>query len=117
MMNMIKYLKYLVVLIIIVITSFILILKNTAKSSEFRLEIIRLDSGWGYKISKHNKPLILQEYIPAIKGNHPFPDKKYARETGKIVLKKLRNHESPRISKEELRDSAHIFLNMGAVPH
>jgi len=108
MMNMIKYVRSPVVLIITIITLLLITHNNIPKTQDYKLEVIKLESGWGYNILKNKKPFIHQECIPAIEGNHPFPDEKSARKTGKLVLKKLLSNESPRISKEELRDSAHI---------
>jgi len=108
MMNMIKYVRSPVVLIITIITLLLITHNNIPKTQDYKLEVIRLESGWGYIILKNKKPFIYQECIPAIEGNRPFPDKISAHKTGKIVLKKLLNHKSPHVSKEELRDSAHI---------
>ena len=101
MMNMIKYIKFIIALLIIIILLFtVVIIRNS--TSYYKLEIIQLETGWGYKISKDNKPFIYQEYIPAIEGNLRFPDENSAMKTGLLVFNKLKNHECPFITKKEL---------------
>ncbi|MBN1414574.1 MAG: DUF4907 domain-containing protein [Bacteroidales bacterium] len=71
-------------------------------SESYVLHVVKHEQGWGYEICKNKKPFIYQEYIPAIEGRIPFSDKNSARKTGKRVLKKLRNHQSPTITRTEL---------------
>jgi hypothetical protein len=40
--------------------------------------------------------------MPVVEGQVPFQDKRSARKTGRLVIKKIRNHKSPAITKEEL---------------
>ena len=58
--------------------------------------------GWGYDILKKGEVYIHQPYMPAVEGQVPFRDKISARKTGRLVVKKIRNHESPAVTKEEL---------------
>jgi hypothetical protein len=98
---MTKYIKFLIALLIIIISLFtVVIIRNS--TSYYKLEIIQLETGWGYKILKDNKPFIRQEYIPAIEGNLRFPDKNSAKKTGLLVCNKLKNHEFPFVTKKEL---------------
>ncbi len=69
----------------------------------YHLEILQLEHGWGYSITRNGKPFIFQEYVPAVEGNLRFPDRKSARKTGQLVIKKLRNNQLPVISKRELK--------------
>lgn len=68
----------------------------------YEVELYESGNGWGYDIVVNNKPYIHQPYMPVVEGQVPFPDKKSARKTGLIVVEKLKNHKSPRISREEL---------------
>ncbi|MDP4221742.1 MAG: DUF4907 domain-containing protein [Bacteroidota bacterium] len=68
----------------------------------YKVKIIESGQGWGYDILVKNKPYIHQPYIPVIEGETPFPDKKSAMGTGRLVVKKLKSHKIPYITKEEL---------------
>jgi hypothetical protein len=41
--------------------------------------------------------------MPAVEGQVPFQDKRSARKTGRLVIRKIKNHKSPAVTKEELR--------------
>ena len=69
----------------------------------YRVDVYRVDKGWGYDIILKNKVYIHQPFIPAIEGKKPFPDKKSARRTGELVITKLKDHKPPAVSKEELK--------------
>jgi Domain of unknown function (DUF4907) len=68
----------------------------------YKVKIFESGHGWGYDILVKNKPYIHQTYIPALEGETPFPDKRSAMQTGKLVIKKLRAHKIPYITKEEI---------------
>lgn len=68
----------------------------------YKVSPFKSGDGWGYDISKKDKIYIHQPYIPAIEGQVPFRDKRSAKKTGRLVIKKIRNHKSPAITKEEL---------------
>jgi hypothetical protein len=95
------FLFCLAVIVIITITAALFKVKNPAKS-QFSLQVIQLDGGWGYEILADNKAYISQKYIPAIEGNHFFDNKNDARKVGRLVLDKLQCKLSPTISKEDL---------------
>ena len=101
MMNMTKSIKFLIALLIIIIPLLtVVIIRNS--TTYYKLEIIQLETGWGYKILKDNKPFIYQEYIPAIEGNLRFPNENSARNIGLLVCNKLKNRKSPFVTKKEL---------------
>jgi len=72
------------------------------KGHFYELDLYRSGDGWGYDILKKEKIFIHQPYIPATEGHVPFPDKKSATKTGRLVIKKIRNHKSPAVTKEEI---------------
>jgi len=72
--------------------------------SYYKLRLFRSDSGWGYEVVARGKPYIHQPYIPAVEGQTPFSSRHSARKTGRFVIKKLREHKSPSVSREEVRD-------------
>jgi len=76
----------------------------TCSGSVYRLDLIKSDSGWGYDVLVNKKLYIHQPYIPAVEGQQPFRDKRTARKTGKLVIRKLKNHKIPSVTKEELKE-------------
>jgi len=69
----------------------------------YDVELYKSGDGWGYDILKKEKVYIHQPFMPAVEGEVPFPDKKSARKTGLLVIKKIRYRESPSLTKEEIR--------------
>lgn len=76
------------------------------KASDVRydMQVVRFEQGWGYKISKNNKPFITQDCIPAVAGKKTFANRRSARKTGKLVLSKLRSNRIPAVNTEELEE-------------
>ncbi len=68
----------------------------------YKLSLFKSGQGWGYDVLVGSKPYIHQPFMPAFEGQIAFKDKRSARMTGKLVLKKLRKHQSPAITKEEM---------------
>jgi hypothetical protein len=68
----------------------------------YEVELYKNGDGWGYDILKKKKVHIHQPFIPAVEGEVPFPDRKSAKNTGRLVIKKIRNNESPAITREEI---------------
>jgi len=67
------------------------------------VSLFKSGDGWGYDISKKDKIYIHQPYMPAVEGQVAFQDKRSARKTGRLVIRKIKNHKSPAVTKEELR--------------
>ncbi|MEA4918236.1 DUF4907 domain-containing protein [Proteiniphilum sp.] len=82
-------------------------IKNES-SDIYKVETFKSGNGWGYQISKNDKVIILQPYIPCITGGKPFPDKKSALDIGEIVVSKIRNGGDPSITVEELSEKINI---------
>ena len=82
----------------------IMIIACTGRGHFYELELFRSGNGWGYDIQIDNRPYIHQPYMPAVEGDVPFSDKQSARRTGRLVINKLRNHTTPGITREELKD-------------
>jgi len=68
----------------------------------YEVNIFKSGDGWGYDILKKDKVYIHQPFMPAIGGEVPFPDKNTAKKTGNLVVKKIRNHKTPAVTKEEI---------------
>jgi hypothetical protein len=80
----------------------LVIFVNKYKDLHYKVEVFRQEQGWGYDIVLNRKTIIHQAYIPAISGNKVFEYKSSAKKAGELVVKKLNNKKSPRITKEEL---------------
>lgn len=74
----------------------------TRRGHFYEVDLFKSENGWGYDILINKKTYIHQPYMPVIEGQVPFSDKRSARKTGKLVVRKLKNKQSPAISKGEL---------------
>jgi hypothetical protein len=72
------------------------------KSPQFSSVTFQTDSGWAYKIMLRHKVIIQQTFIPALEGNHPFQSAEDATHISQLVIKKLKNKQSPSITLDEL---------------
>jgi hypothetical protein len=70
-----------------------------------RLNALRSGSGWGYSISVNSRTIIMQPYIPAIEGERAFSTRDEALKAGRLVMKRIRNHEDFRLSVKDLHDA------------
>ncbi len=74
----------------------------------FRVQTFSVDGkGWGYEIVCKNKIIIKQDIIPAIQHPTPFQSEEDARETGQLVINKMKRKKLPSVSIAEL-DSMQI---------
>lgn len=65
-------------------------------------EVVELNEGFGYKIMKGKKILIVQKYIPGLPGKIPFANKDQAIEVAQLVVAKLNTGKSPVVMPSEL---------------
>lgn len=72
-----------------------------------RLEPLRTDNGWGYRISSNGRPLISQRHIPVVAGYRSFRSEEDAMRVGRLVMYKLKQRLSPAVTAREL-DSLRI---------
>jgi len=74
------------------------------KSVYVSVETFKLDSvdAFGYKILIDGKVYIRQEIVPAIEGNKHFSSREEALKFGRYVLRKIKNKQSPALSKDEV---------------
>lgn len=73
------------------------------REQKYQIGLFKTEQGWGYDISFRKKLIIHQPFMPAVKGQVAFTDRKSARKTAVLVVKKLRHKQSPGISAGELR--------------
>ena len=65
--------------------------------------VISINDRYGYEISRDNRVLIRQTYIPAVGGKRSFETSKEAEQVAKLVKQKLLKGLSPVISIDELK--------------
>jgi hypothetical protein len=73
------------------------------RGHSYKIEVYKSGQGWGYDIFVKNRVYIHQPFIPVLEGQVPFNDRQSARKTGKLVIRKLKNHKIPSVTKEELK--------------
>jgi hypothetical protein len=98
---MIERKKAIILVLFAVITGVLITLAG--RGHFYDVEIYKSGDGWGYDILKKEKVYIHQPFVPAVEGEVPFPDRKSAKETGRLVIKKIRNNESPALTKKEVQ--------------
>jgi len=64
--------------------------------------------GWAYRILVDKKIFIQQDFIPAISGHKAFPSKESAENIASVVIEKMRLHEKPFITPQELQKAGAI---------
>lgn len=89
----------LIALFLIIIVLAITFIK---RGHSYALQVYPSGEGWGYDILKNDKILIHQPFIPAMEGERPFANRRAARQTGRLVMKKIRGREFPSVTREEL---------------
>jgi hypothetical protein len=105
MINLTKK-RFLYTLLFTVLSLFVLyeVCHYFSPADSNRVKTYQVSGGWGYQIIIKNKVLIDQPFIPGLPGKLAFPDKKSAAKTGKIVLQRLLNHQSPTITEEDIKE-------------
>jgi len=73
-----------------------------ADSNRVEVYIFPTQQGFGYSIIVNNKEFIRQDCIPVIQGNKPFLTESQAAQAGKLVAEKLRQHQVPSLTLQEL---------------
>jgi hypothetical protein len=89
------------VTLFILLTIFSVLYKT--REQKYHIDLFKSGQGWGYDITLQKKLFIHQPFMPVIKGQVAFTDRKSARKTADLVVKKLRNKVSPGISIDELK--------------
>jgi hypothetical protein len=93
-----KYL-YFALLLVIILSAVI----YAGRGHFYKVNLYKSGNGWGYDITKNNKSYIHQPYMPVVEGQVPFSSKQSAKKTARLAVKKIRNHKSPAITREELK--------------
>lgn len=102
MMNTIKKrLRILIVVSGVLIAGFAFVFISSG-SDKLGYTVFSVDEGWGYAITVDDKTVIHQPFIPAISGHRPFPDSQTAASTARLVVRKLKNRDTPALSEDEI---------------
>jgi len=78
---------------------------GTLNGRQPELQTFQLEDGWGYQIVLEDKVIIYQPTVPAIDTVMAFPDENSARNTGKLVLKKISTNKDFSVSTQEVKHS------------
>jgi hypothetical protein len=73
-----------------------------SRQNSFDIHTFRSGQGWGYDIMAGGKVYIHQPYMPVFQGDVPFSSEKAAEKTGQLMVKKLKHHRVPSVTREEL---------------
>lgn len=84
--------------------------------SRYHVDAFRTDSGWGYTIRVNNKPYIRQSILPSVEGCMPITTRAMAIELGNLVMAKMKNRESPAITRKDLEVLGIIPAPKGIAP-
>jgi hypothetical protein len=87
----------------ILILMTVIIIFDRMRGQGYNVNLFKSENGWGYDISIGKKLFIHQPYMPTVNGQVAFAKRKSARKTADLVVKKIRNKQSPGISSGELR--------------
>jgi hypothetical protein len=97
---MTRKLQIIAIVLLLLVTGTGIILHNSRQ--HFHASVFLSGNGWGYDILKGKRIIIHQPFIPCLQGNLTFEDKTTAQRTGNLIVEKLKNRQSPAISKSEL---------------
>lgn len=76
--------------------------KYPEKSEKLSYNTFYIKSGWGYDIIMNNRTIIHQELIPALTVQRGFEKKEDAEKAAQLVIQKIKNRQSPALSKNEI---------------
>lgn len=81
-----------------------LLLQITActRNETLKTESFKTTSGWGYSIAYKNKTIIKQSIIPVINDTKSFSTEEDALKVGNLVAEKLKENNSPTVTKNDL---------------
>jgi hypothetical protein len=97
---MTRKIQIIAILLLLTVFGTMIILHNSRQ--RIYASVFLSGNGWGYDILKGKRIIIHQPIIPCLEGNLTFEDKTTAQRTGNLIVKKLKNKQSPRISKAEI---------------
>lgn len=76
---------------------------NFKPNNKIKVEVYKVDNGFGYLLNENGKVLIKQNFIPAVPGKKAFCTIEDAKKTANIVKQKIVDKKSPTITINELK--------------
>lgn len=97
-----KFLSLVTIKKTIVLVLFAFLYVSCVGNKNLELESLKTEKGWGYVIKENDKIIIKQSIIPVITNNRSFESENDALKVGQLVLQKLKNNNTPTVTKEDL---------------
>lgn len=97
--------KYSLTIVLFLLLGFGVVIYNHSEAINnqiFESQIVSVGDGFGYKILRGKKVVILQEFVPGLPGKQQFVTKEEAQKTANLVLSKLEEGKSPIILPADL---------------
>ena len=108
---------YLFILMIIGYTIYKALLKEDlqvlkTENTSLGIETFNIDNGWGFYLSKNEKIIIRQDYVPAVTGKQYFKTKEDAKKVAELMKYKIEKDVfPPSVNLQEL-DSLNIDYSL-----
>jgi hypothetical protein len=80
------------------------LIRITSNSGPEKVVPYKVENGWGYRILRNNVAVVDQPFIPLLPGKTPFPSRRKAMKTGKLVLSRLQHRQIPVITFKDLEE-------------
>jgi|SRR5512133_2199926 hypothetical protein len=80
------------------------VIRISSASGPEKVVAYQVENGWGYRILRNNMAVVDQPFIPLLPGKTPFPSRRKAMKTGKLVLSRLQRHQIPVITLKDLEE-------------
>lgn len=97
--KMMRHLKSWGIILLMILTFIVYILES---HTTFSYQVLEVNGGYGYQVSKSGKTIIKQTFIPTKNGYSVFLKKAQAESAGKLVVKKLNEQKNPALSYNEV---------------
>ena len=65
-------------------------------------DVYKVKEGYGYQVTRSDKIIIRQDFVPTQIGFKPFSTKQQAEKAAKMVVDKLSKKQVPALSKQEI---------------
>ncbi len=76
--------------------------RTSKRGDEPECRAIKVEGGYGYVVLHRKDTLIYQPFIPAVSGKVPFSTEEDAMKIGRLVCRKLSEHQLPTVTGEEI---------------
>jgi len=80
------------------------VVRIASQKEQNKVVTYKVEGGWGYRIIQGDRVTVEQPFIPLLPGKTPFPSRKSAGKTGKIVLERLQSQQIPVLTIQDLME-------------